>query len=101
MPLMTLDIQRAGQIDQATHFHPFTWIEDLKRDGPNVMTEGKGVRIKDIHGNEYLDGMAGLWCVNLGYGCEEVTEAIAAQSKRLSFFHAFNGMSTDVVIEAA
>ena len=98
---MTLDIQRAGQIDQATHFHPFTWIEDLKRDGPNVMTEGKGVRIKDIHGNEYLDGMAGLWCVNLGYGCEEVTEAIAAQSKRLSFFHAFNGMSTDVVIEAA
>ena len=98
---MTFDIQLAGQIDQASHFHPFTWVEDLKREGPHVMTEGKGVRVKDIHGNEYLDGMAGLWCVNLGYGCREVVDAIATQSEKLSFFHAFNGMSSDVVIECA
>ena len=98
---MTLDIRRTGEIDQASLFHPFTWMEDLKREGPNVITEGKGIRVKDIHGNEYLDGMAGLWCVNLGYGCREVVDAITAQSTKLSFFHAFNSMSSDVVVECA
>ena len=42
-----------------------------------------------------------MWCVNLGYGRPEITDAIAAQSARLSFFHAFNSMSTDVAIECA
>ena len=67
---MTLDIQLAGRIDQQSLFHPFTAITDLKAEGPTVMSSGKGVRITDIHGQEYLDGMAGLWCVNLGYGRE-------------------------------
>lgn len=98
---MTLDIQLAGRIDQQSLFHPFTAITDLKADGPTVISSGKGVRITDIHGQEYLDGMAGLWCVNLGYGREEITEAMAEQSRKLSFFHAFNGMSIDVTIECA
>jgi len=98
---MTLDIQRAGQIDRGTLFHPFTSVADHLRDGPLVMAEGRGVRLKDIQGREYLDGMAGLWCVNLGYGRAEITDAIAAQSSRLSFFHTFNSMSTDVAIECA
>jgi L-2,4-diaminobutyrate transaminase len=98
---MTLDSQRAEQIDRESLFHPFTSVADLLRDGPRVMTEGKGVRVKDIRGREYLDGMAGLWCVNLGYGRREISDAMAAQSRRLSFFHAFNGLSTDVTIECA
>jgi len=98
---MPLDIQMAGQIDRATMFHPFTSVADLMREGPTVIAEGQGVRVKDIHGQEYLDGMAGLWCVNLGYGRSEICDAIAAQSKKLSFFHAFNSMSTDVAIECA
>jgi L-2,4-diaminobutyrate transaminase len=98
---MTLDFHRAAQIDRKALFHPFTSVADHMRDGPLVITEGKGVRLKDIEGREYLDGMAGLWCVNLGYGRKEVTDAIAAQSARLPFFHAFNSMSTDIVIECA
>ncbi|WDF75025.1 aminotransferase [Novosphingobium sp. KACC 22771] len=98
---MTLDIQRAGTIDQQSLFHPFTAISDLMADGPTIMATGKGVRITDIHGQEYLDGMAGLWCVNLGYGREEISAAMDAQSRRLSFFHAFNGMSIDVAVECA
>ncbi len=98
---MALDKARAAQIDRGAVFHPFTSVADHLRDGPMIMTEGKGVRLKDINGREYLDGMAGLWCVNLGYGRREITEAIAAQSARLSCFHSFNGMSTDVVIECA
>ena len=98
---MTLDTQNAGGIDRASLFHPFTSVADHLRDGPLVISEGRGVRIKDINGREYLDGMAGLWCVNMGYGRREITDAIAAQSSKLSFFHAFNSMSTDVAIECA
>jgi L-2,4-diaminobutyrate transaminase len=98
---MTVDIQNAGRIDRNSLFHPFTSVVDHLRDGPLIITEGRGVRVKDIRGQEYLDGMAGLWCVNLGYGRREISEAIAAQSAKLSFFHAFNGMSTDVAIECA
>ena len=98
---MSLDIQRAGTIDQHSLFHPFTAITDLMADGPTIMASGKGVRVTDIHGQEYLDGMAGLWCVNLGYGRAEICDAMDAQSRRLSFFHAFNGMSIDVAVECA
>jgi L-2,4-diaminobutyrate transaminase len=65
------------------------------------MVSGNGVRVQDAGGKEYLDGMAGLWCVNLGYGRREIVEAITRQSERLSFFHTFNGMTTDVVAECA
>jgi len=98
---MTLDKHNAGRIDRESLFHPFTSVADHLRDGPLVITEANGVRLKDINGQEYLDGMAGLWCVTLGYGRREITEAIAAESRKLSFFHAFNSMSTDVVIECA
>ncbi len=91
----------AAQQDQRSQFHPFTSINDLKNEGPTVMASGSGIRVRDVNGKEYLDGMAGLWCVNLGYGRKEISEAIARQSERLSFFHTFNGMSSDVVAECA
>lgn len=87
--------------DQRSQFHPFTSIADLKAEGPTVMVSGEGVRVRDVNGKEYLDGMAGLWCVNLGYGRPEIADAIAEQSRKLSFFHTFNGMSSDVVAECA
>ena len=98
---MRLDKQTAARADRDSLFHPFTSVADHLRDGPLVIVEGNGVRLKDIDGREYLDGMAGLWCVNLGYGRREITEAMAAQSAKLSFFHAFNSMSSDVVIQCA
>ena len=98
---MSLDKQNAGRIDRESLFHPFTSVADHLRDGPLVISEGSGVRVRDIQGKQYLDGMAGLWCVNLGYGRREISDAIAAQSRKLSFFHAFNSMSTDVAIECA
>ncbi|MBB4614014.1 aminotransferase [Novosphingobium taihuense] len=94
-------LSEAALRDQRSQFHPFTSITDLMADGPTVMASGSGVRVTDVDGKEYLDGMAGLWCVNLGYGRKEITQAIARQSERLSFFHTFNGMSTDVVAECA
>jgi len=98
---MTIDAAKLARQDQQSQFHPFTSIADLAKDGPTVMVSGQGVRVRDVNGREYLDGMAGLWCVNLGYGRREIVEAIARQSERLSFFHTFNGMTSDVVAECA
>src|SRR5690625_1537150 len=51
-----------------------------------VVTEADGAWIKDINGNEYLDGMSGLWCVNVGYGREELAKAAYDQMKALPYF---------------
>lgn len=98
---MITDAAELERLDQQSQFHPFTGINDLKREGPTVMVSGQGVRVRDARGQDYLDGMAGLWCVNLGYGRSEIVEAITRQSERMSFFHTFNGMTTDVVAECA
>lgn len=98
---MATHLSKAAQQDQRSQFHPFTSLNDLKTEGPTVMASGSGVRVRDVNGKEYLDGMAGLWCVNLGYARKEICDAIAQQSERLSFFHTFNGMSTDVVAECS
>jgi len=98
---MTIDTADVAQLDRQSQFHPFTAVSDLMHEGPTVMTSGEGVRVRDIDGRQYLDGMAGLWCVNLGYGRREIVDAITRQSERLSFFHTFNGMTTDVVAQCA
>lgn len=98
---MVSQLSQAALRDQRSQFHPFTAITDLMAEGPTVMESGSGIHVRDVDGREYIDGMAGLWCVNLGYGRREITEAIARQSERLSFFHTFNGMSSDVVAECA
>ncbi|PLS05320.1 aspartate aminotransferase family protein [Neobacillus cucumis] len=53
---------------------------------PIVAVEGKGSWITDIHGNKYLDAMSGLWCVNVGYGREELAQAAYEQLKNISYF---------------
>jgi putrescine aminotransferase len=76
-------------LDAAHHLHPFTHGDDLNRKGARVITRAKGVTLTDSDGNEMLDAMAGLWCVNLGYGREELAEAAARQMKELPFYNTF------------
>src|SRR2546430_16840517 len=49
------------------------------QEGKRIMVEGRGCILKDIDGKEYIDGLAGLWLVNVGHGREEIGEAMAAQ----------------------
>ncbi|WP_117191543.1 aminotransferase family protein [Rhizobium terrae] len=84
--------------DREAFFHPFTSIKDQKTNGAIVMTAAEGCRIRDASGSEYLDGAAGLWCVNVGYGRTEIADAIHAQSKALPYFHTFNTMANDPVV---
>jgi len=76
-------------LDAAHHMHPFTAGAALGRKGARVITRANGVRLTDSEGNEILDGMAGLWCVNIGYGREELAEVAARQMRELPFYNTF------------
>ena len=76
-------------LDAAHHLHPFTRGHELAEKGVRVITRARGVTLTDSEGNELLDAMAGLWCVNLGYGRDELAEAAARQMKELPYYNTF------------
>src|SRR5687768_7704742 len=95
-PGLTADGVSLSDIDRRYSFHPFTALADHERNGPPVViVAGKGSRLTDDAGREYVDAMAGLWCVNVGYGRTEIAEAMRDQAERLSYCHAFSSMSSD------
>jgi L-2,4-diaminobutyrate transaminase len=85
-----------ADLDRRYVFHPFTMLGDHANAGPAfVVTEGQGARLTDAEGRSYIDAMAGLWCVNVGYGRREIAKALRDQAERLSYCHAFSSMSSD------
>ena len=76
-------------IDARHHLQPFTNYTELHAQGVRVMTRAEGVYIWDSEGNRLLDGMAGLWCVNVGYGRRELEQAAAEQIKTLPYYNTF------------
>ena len=89
--------------DRENLFHPSTHLSQHARgESPNrILTGGSGVYIEDRDGNRFLDGFAGLYCVNVGYGRQEIAEAIAEQAKKLAFYHAYVGHGTEASITLA
>jgi L-2,4-diaminobutyrate transaminase len=82
-----------GEADRRTHLHPFTSAAEHASAVPTLMVEGAGIRVRDDAGREYLDAMAGLWCVNVGYGRDEIADAISEQARRLPYYHTFASMA--------
>ncbi|MBL9051273.1 MAG: aminotransferase class III-fold pyridoxal phosphate-dependent enzyme [Tabrizicola sp.] len=82
-------------------WHPMTAPSDSLKSPPAIITGASGVRIRDIDGHEVVDAVGGLWNVNLGYSCQPVKDAIAAQLDALPYYSIFRGTSNDKVIELA
>lgn len=76
-------------LDAAHHMHPFTTNDELADKGARVITRAKGVYLTDSDGNEILDAMAGLWCVNLGYGRPEMGQVAMRQMNELPYYNTF------------
>ncbi len=76
-------------LDAAHHLHPFTANAALAEKGARVITRASGVTLTDSDGAEILDAMAGLWCVNIGYGRDELAEAAARQMRELPYYNSF------------
>lgn len=83
-------------LDQKYALHPFTSLREHALSGPLMIVEGQGCWLTDTAGESYLDAMAGLWCVNIGYGNAEMADAMRDQTRRLSYYHTFSSMANDV-----
>lgn len=86
-----------ASMDRATNLHPFTPVRAFEADelgGPRIVDSGHGIRITDAAGRTSIDGFAGLYCVNIGYGRTEVADAIAAQAHQLAYYHCYAGHTT-------
>lgn len=94
MTYQNFSLKQLQEIDGAHHLHPFTDHKDLRAAGTRIITRADGPFIYDSEGNELLDGMAGLWCVNVGYGRHELAEAAYAQMKELPYYNSFFRCST-------
>lgn len=83
--------------DRASVLHPVTPLKSYATGqfDPTIVETARGIRIRDAQGIEYIDGFAGLYCVNIGYGRTEVAEAIARQAHRLAYYHAYAAHTTD------
>ena len=75
--------------DAAHHLHPFTAQHDLANKGSRIITSAQGVYVYDSNGEQLLDAMAGLWCVNIGYGREELAQAAERQMRELPYYNTF------------
>jgi putrescine aminotransferase len=85
--------------DSAHHFHPFTNPNDLLQKPPRIIESAKGVYLTDSDGNQLLDMMAGLWCVNMGYGQQDLIDAAHQQIQQLPYYNAFFKTSTPPAAE--
>jgi putrescine aminotransferase len=80
-------------------WHPMTSPQDSIDNPPKIITGSDGVTITDVDGHSAVDGVGGLWNVNLGYSCQPVKDAMTAQLDKLPYYSTFRGTSNDVAIE--
>ena len=80
-------------------WHPFAHPGEMRDAPPKVIARAHGVRIEDDAGHETIDAVGGLWCVNLGYSCQPIKDAIAAQLAELPYYSAFKGTTNGPAIE--
>ena len=89
MTYQNYSLQQLQAIDAAHHLHPFTDHKDLRAAGSRMIVRADGAFIHDSEGNAILDGMAGLWCVNAGYGRDELADVAAEQMRELPYYNNF------------
>ena len=96
------DIAELRRLDVAHHLPAQAdWAEIEALGGSRIITHAEGCTITDGDGHRILDGMAGLWCVNVGYGREELVDAAAAQMRELPFYNTFFKTTHPPAVELA
>jgi 4-aminobutyrate--pyruvate transaminase len=81
--------------------HPYTNLMKHRESGPLILESGKGCRVYDERGKDYIEAMAGLWCTALGWGENELADVAAEQMRKMAFGHIFGGRSHEPAIALA
>ena len=89
--------------DRENFFHPSTHLAQHARGESHnrIIKTASGCYIEDRDGNHFLDAFAGLYCVNVGYGRQEIADAISDQAKELAYYHAYVGHGSKASITLA
>ena len=87
--------------DLAYSFHPWTNARAHEERGPTIIESAKGIYVYDDQGNRYIDALAGLWSVAVGYGEERLVTAAAEQMRRLPYYHSFSHKAHNPAIDLA
>ncbi len=98
---MTLAPNSLEARDVAYYFHPATNARRHEQVGPLVIESGRGVFVTDDQGKDYIEGLAGLWSVAVGFGEPRLVEAAARQMAKLPYYHSFAGKSHPQAIALA
>lgn len=97
----TLSTSGWQALDKTHHIHPFTDPKQFDKQGARIITRAEGCYIYDSDGNKILDGMAGLWCVNIGYGNKELARAAGRQLDALAYYNTFFQSASPTQIKLA
>ena len=89
------------ELDRAHLIHPVASYRGHEKAGVRVLASGKGARVRDAAGHELVDGFAGLWCVNAGYGQDKIIEAAARQLRELPYATGYFGLGSEPAIRLA
>jgi putrescine---pyruvate transaminase len=101
-PLIASRSTREWQLADSRHYlHPFTDFKALADAGARIITRAESVYLYDSEGQRILDGMSGLWCVNVGYGRRELVEAAYRQMLELPYYNSFFKSTHPPAIELA
>ena len=87
--------------DEQFHLHPFTHHTDMHKAGTQVVTAASGVYVVDQDNRKLLDGLAGLWCVNVGYGRKEIADAVYEQMLKVPYYPSFFNTTTEPAVKLA
>ena len=89
------------ELDRAHLVHPFSCYRSHEETGVRVLKSARGATVTDASGHSMLDGFAGLWCVNAGYGQESIVEAAAKQMRELPYATGYFGLGSEPAIRLA
>ncbi|MEM6633748.1 MAG: aminotransferase [Bacteroidota bacterium] len=101
-PILTHNTtQQLWEQDQRHVIHPYTNYKKFKTEGSVIYAKGHKHFIYDNDGNQFLDGIAGLWCVNIGHGHPEIAEYMASQAAKLAYYNTFEDASSPPTAQLA
>ncbi len=98
---MEQQVNSAAARDKLYAVHPMTDLARHREVGPMIMSSGEGVYVRDDAGKSYLEGMAGLWCVSLGFGEQRLIDAAIRQMRELPYYQQFRHANSNVAIDLA
>ena len=89
------------ELDRKYHLHPFTNHDEMHAQGTHLVRSSDGVYVEDENGRKLLDGLAGLWCTNVGYNRREIIDAVHEQMLKVAFYPSFFNTTTEPPVRLA